>query len=310
VASNTQNLLSLAPATRLSDLQLDSLARVELLSALEDRYQISIDEAAFTAATTIGDVQKVVRGEVEDHVVAPYPYPNWTRWPPVRLIRFLLFYTIILPITHVMSRMRVEGKTHVEKLSGPALFVANHVTLGDHALILAALPIKRRHRLAIAMEGELLRNWLHAPAGMSLPLRLRWLAQYFLINLFFHVFPLPKKSGFRRSFAYAGERIDHGESVLVFPEGRRAPRGQMHMDPFKAGIGLLAQALAIPIVPVKLEGLYELKRRQQYFADPGMVRVIFGEPMSFATGITPTSLAQDLERRLDLLQEHPRKTSV
>jgi long-chain acyl-CoA synthetase len=299
VASNPQNLLSLAPATRLSDLQLDSLARVELLSALEDRYQISIDEAAFTAATTIGDVQKVVRGEVEDHAVAPYPYPNWTRWPPVRLIRFLLFYTIILPITHVMSRMRVEGKTHLDKLSGPALFVANHVTLGDHALILAALPIKRRHRLAIAMEGELLRNWLHAPAGTSLPLRLRWLAQYFLINLFFHVFPLPKKSGFRRSFAYAGERIDRGESVLVFPEGRRAPRGQMHMDPFKAGIGLLAQELAIPIVPVKLEGLYELKRRQQYFADPGMVRVIFGEPVTFKPETDPTTVAQELERHFN-----------
>ncbi len=52
VSSNPPDLLSLAPATRLSDLQLDSLARVELLSALEDRYQISIDEAAFTAATT------------------------------------------------------------------------------------------------------------------------------------------------------------------------------------------------------------------------------------------------------------------
>ena len=81
VSSNPQNLLSLAPATRLSDLQLDSLARVELLSALEDRYQISIDEAAFTAATTIGDVQKVVRGEVEDHAVT-LPLPKMDSLAP------------------------------------------------------------------------------------------------------------------------------------------------------------------------------------------------------------------------------------
>ena len=300
VSTDSTDLLSLSPATRLSDLNLDSLGRVELLSALEDRYQISIDEAAFTAATTIGDVQKVVRGEVEEHAT-PYPYPNWTRWRLVRLIRVLLFYTIILPITHVMSRMRVAGKENLDQLSGPALFVANHVTLGDHALILAALPIRRRHRLAIAMEGELLRNWLQAPAGTKLPLRLRWLAQYFLVNLFFHVFPLPKKSGFRRSFAYAGECIDRGESVLVFPEGRRAPRGQMYMGHFKAGTGMLAHALDVPVVPVKLEGLYELKRRQQYFADPGMVRVVFGEPLNFNSDANSTAIAQELEQRLTAL---------
>lgn len=295
----TSDLLSLASSTRLSDLQLDSLGRVELMSQLEDRYQIAIDEAAFTAATTVGDVQKIVRGEIDDHSVAPYPYPSWPRWPPVKLIRLLLFYSIILPITHVMSRMSVAGKKNVASLQGPVLFVANHVTLGDHALILAGLPAHLRHRLAIAMEGELLRQWLHPPAGTPLFTRLRWLAQYVLVNLFFHVFPLPKQSGFRRSFAYAGECIDRGESVLVFPEGTRAPRGQMHMGHFKAGIGVLAQALDVPVVPVKLEGLYELKRRQQYFANPGMVRVVIGKPVTFDRDATPAFIAQELERRFN-----------
>ena len=294
-----KDILSLTPATRLSDLQLDSLGRVELLSQLEDRYQIAIDEAAFTAATTVGDVQKIVRGEIDEHTVAPYPYPSWPRWPPVKLIRLLLFYSIILPITHVMSRMSVAGKEKVASLQGPVLVVANHVTMGDHALILAGLPVPLRHRLAIAMEGELLRQWLHPPAGTPLFTRLRWRAQYVLVNLFFHVFPLPKQSGFRRSFAYAGECIDRGESVLVFPEGTRAPRGQMHMGQFKAGIGVLAQALNVPVVPVKLEGLYELKRRQQYFASPGTVRVVFGPPITFPRDAAPTTIAQELERRFN-----------
>lgn len=290
------DLLNLDASTRLSD-QFDSLGRVELLSALEDRYQISLDEAAFTAATTVGDVQKLVRGEIEEHTV-PYPYPTWTQWRIVKLIRFVLYYTIILPITHVMSRMSVAGRENLNQITGPALFIANHVSLADHALILAGLPFRLRHKLAVAMEGEILRNWLHPPAGTNLPLRLRWLAQYFLVNLFFHVFPLPKKSGFRRSFAYAGECIDRGISVLVFPEGTRAPRGQMHMGHFKAGIGILAQSLKVPIVPIRLEGLYELKRRKQYFADPGMVRVTFGKPITFSTGTTPTTITQDLEHRI------------
>lgn len=304
VAPPPRDLFNTAdPSTRLADLQLDSLGRVELLSALEDRYQISLDEAAFTAATTVGDVQKIVRGEIEEHAVAPYPYPRWTRWRLVRWIRSALFYTIILPIVHLMSRMSIAGREKLERLSGPALFVANHVTLGDHALVLAGLPARRRHRLAIAMEGELLRNWIHPPAGTPLLIRLRWLAQYLLVNLFFHVFPLPKQSGFRRSFAYAGECIDRGESVLVFPEGMRAPRGQMHMGHFKAGIGVLAQALNVPVVPVRLDGLYELKRRQQYFAKAGTVRVIIGEPVTFASDLPPTSIAQDLESRVATLED-------
>ena len=142
-------------------------------------------------------------------------------------------------------------------------------------------------------------NWIHPPAGTDLFTRLRWLGQYFLVNLFFHVFPLPKQSGFRRSFAYAGECIDRGVSVLVFPEGKSAPRGQMHMGHFKPGIGMLAKALNVPVVPVKLEGLYELKRRQQYFADRGMVRVVIGKPVTIDRESNPASIAQELERRFN-----------
>jgi long-chain acyl-CoA synthetase len=285
----------LSSSDRLADLKLDSLGRVELLSALEDRYQISLDEAAFTSATTVEEVERVLRGEVEEQVTTPYPYPRWTRRLVVRWIRVLLYYTILLPVTHVMSRMSVAGSERLAGVEGPVLFIVNHVTLADHALVLAALPVRLRHRVAIAMEGEHLRSWLHPPSSTSLPLRLRWLAQYFLVNLFFHVFPLPKKSGFRQSFAYAGDCVDRGDSVLIFPEGTRAPRGQMHMGRFKPGIGVLAQALNVPIVPVRLDGLYELKRRKQYFADPGMVRVEFFEPVQVDSKLDATTIAAQLE---------------
>ena len=287
----------LDPAAKLSDLRLDSLGRVELLSALEDRYQIELDEAAFTATTTVGEIERIVRGESAERA-APYPYPRWPRKRFVRWIRAALFYTIIMPIARLMSRMSVAGGAHLEQLAGPALFVANHVTMADQALILVGLPPRLRHRLAIAMEGELLRLWRHPPAGTNLFTRLRWRAQYVLVCLFFHVFPLPKQSGFRRSFAYAGERVDAGDSLLVFPEGARAPRGQREMSPFKTGIGLLAKELDVPVVPVKITGLYELKERGQNFAPPGMVRVIFGEPMTLYAGMNPAEITKELERRV------------
>lgn len=280
-----------------ADLKLDSLGRVELLSALEDRYEIELDEAAFTAATTLGDVEKIIRGEAEQ-IPKPLPFANWPRRFPITWIRFVLFYLLILPITRLMSRMKIEGRDRLKNLRGPALFVANHVTLGDQAMVLVALPFRLRHRLAIAMEGERLRDWLHPAATTPRLMRWRLLAQYFLVRTFFHVFPLPRRSGFRRSFGYAGECVDRGESILVFPEGLRAPRGQMHMSQFKTGVGVLAKELDIPVVPVKLKGLYELKKRAQYFAGPGSVTVVFGEPATFGPQTDPTNIAEELQRRM------------
>jgi long-chain acyl-CoA synthetase len=287
-----------SPSLQLTnDLKLDSLGRIELLSALEDRYQIEIDEAAFTAATTVEEVERIVRGELEQRAT-PYPFPKWSQRFPVTWIRVLLFYSIILPITKIMSRMHVVGREHVAHLAAPVLFVANHVTLADHALILSALPASQRHRLSIAMEGERLRDWLHPPPSTNWFMRLRLLAQYFLVTTFFHVFPLPRRSGFRQSFRYAGNSIDRGESVLVFPEGERAPVGQMHMSSFKIGIGVLARELNVPVVPIRIEGLYELKQRQQYFAAPGQVAVIFGTPIKFDSIMKPVEITEELQRRV------------
>jgi long-chain acyl-CoA synthetase len=270
-----------------------------LLSALEDRYQIDIDEAAFTEATTVGDVEDVLRGEVRENA-KPFPYPTWSHKFPVTWIRFLLFYTIILPVTYVMSRPRVRGTANLKNIQGPVLFISNHVTLGDHALILAALPFRLRHRVAIAMEGERLRNWLHPSTGTGLFMRARMFAEFVLVTTFFQVFPLPRKSGFRHSFEYAARCVERGVSVLVFPEGVRAPRGQMHMSKFKSGIGLLAQDLAVPVVPVRLDGLYELKRRQQYFSK-GMVFVNFGSPIKVDHSMNSSAIAEELQRLMEAL---------
>jgi long-chain acyl-CoA synthetase len=283
-----------------TDLKLDSLGRIELLSAIEERYEIELDEAAFTAATTVGDIESIVRGETEQRIT-PYPFANWPQSFPVRWLRTVLFYALIYPITRFMSRMKTEGRDRLNGLRGPILFVANHVTLGDQAMVLVGLPISLRHKLAIAMEGERLRDWLHPPADTGFSMRLRLLSQYLLVRTFFHVFPLPRRSGFRRSFAYAGECIDRGESVLVFPEGLRAPRGQMQMSPFKTGIGVLVKELNVPVVPVKLNGLYELKKRRQYFAKPGTVSVVFGEPIDFDSEMDAKDIAEHLQRRLEEL---------
>jgi long-chain acyl-CoA synthetase len=290
---------SLAPSAKLAtDLKLDSLGRVELLSAIEDRYQIEIDEASFTAATTLGEVEEIVRsGGAESDSAARYPYPEWAQRFPATWFRLAFYYAVILPITRLLCWVRVRGSEHLRDLRGPVLFVSNHITYFDHALILSALPGRYRRSLSIAQEGERLRFWRRAPEGTPLVRRWRWLAQYFLVVSVFNTFSLPQKSGFRRSFAYAGATVDKGYSVLVFPEGKRTDDGRL--KPFMGGTGLLASKLCVPVVPVRIEGLYELKRSgRRGFAFPKTVTVKFGSPVTYPPDEEPATITADLERRV------------
>jgi long-chain acyl-CoA synthetase len=285
-----------------TDLKLDSLGRVELLSALEDRYQIEIDEASFTAATTVGDVERIVSaGGARAEEAAQYPYPAWAQAAPVRWLRVAFYYAVVLPITSLLCWARIKGRENLKELHGPALFVSNHITYFDHALIMSALPGRFRRRLAIAQEGERLRIWRKPPAGTSLLRRLRWRAQYLLVVVIFNTFSLPKASGFRRSFAYAGESVDRGYNLLVFPEGIRADAPGM--NPFRPGIGVLASQLGIPVVPIRIDGLIELKLSgRRGFTSPHRVTIRLGEPVTYAPDENPAKITADLERRVKEIQ--------
>jgi long-chain acyl-CoA synthetase len=284
-----------ATANLAADLKLDSLGRVELLSALEDHYQIDLDEAAFTSATTVGDIERMIREGARAEPVE-YPYPQWPRRFPVTWIRAAVFYLVMLPIIWLMSRARIIGKERLKDVQGPLLLVSNHVSMIDQSLIQYALPSRYRLRLAIAMEGEKLRNWRRPPPGTPMWRRLLGYVQYISVMSLFNVFPLPQKSGFRRSFAFTGEAMDRGMSVLVFPEGRRTPDGEMKA--FMEGIGILATSLGVPVVPVRLDGLYEMKVSRRYFARPGDVRVTIGEPVEFARDDDPATIARELHKRV------------
>jgi long-chain acyl-CoA synthetase len=281
------------------DLKLDSLGRVELLSALEDQYQIELDEAAITEATTIGDVERIV-SQTKSEAVA-YPYPRWAMRFPMTWIRPIVYHLFLLPLTWIMCRVRVVGAEKFAGVKGPALLISNHVTDVDAALIVSALPLRWRLRLAIAMSGERLRDWRYPPATFGWFARLKAKVTYALGAGLFNVFSLPRQSGFRQSFTYAGEAMDHGWSVLIFPEGTETTDGRL--QPFRAGIGLLASELNVPVIPIMLRGLFELRKKRQYFVRPGTVTVTFGEPMTFPRGSTPAQITKELDRIYKMSQD-------
>jgi long-chain acyl-CoA synthetase len=280
-----------------SDLNLNSLDRVQLLSALEDRYQIDLTETSFTAARTVGDLERMLRGEIPARV--HYHYPRWTlRWP-VTWIRLAVHYLLLYPAVFLLGWPRVEGREHLHGLEAPVLVICNHIGDIDPGFVLTALPARFRHRLAIATGGEALEVLRTPPHNRSFFARaydrVKWLSGVALLNLF----PLPREAGFRESFEYAGECADEGYSVLLFPEGHHTSDGKLR--PFRAGIGLLATNLRLPIIPMRIDGLFERKQADKKFAWPGQIRVKIGPPIEFPPEINPTEIARELQNSVAAL---------
>jgi len=282
------------------DLQMSSLDRVELMSALEEKYQVDLGETRFVEAKTVGELERLLR----EPPARPktYKFPRWAQRWPVTWIRLGIYYLLVWPATWLLAKPTIRGRENLREVRGPILVVANHVTYVDIGCVLAALPAKF-HRLATAMEAERLYGMRYPSREMNFFMRMVNRMDYFLVIALFNVFPLPKQSGFRESFAFAGELADRGWSVLVFPEGARTKDGKLAA--FRGGIGLLATKLNLPVVPVRIDGLWELaqarlagKSSRLKPAPRGAVKVTIGAPVTFAADADAEEIARELERRV------------
>ena len=186
---------------------------------------------------------------------------------------------VMRPVVWLLGAPRVVCDKE-ELPDAPVLVIANHVTAYDGALILYALPAKLRRRVAAAMSGEMLDDMRHARNQANAVANLCGPAAYWLLTALFNVFPLPRTRGFRRSFAHAGEAMDRGYSVMIFPEGTRSRDGKLHG--FRLGIGLLAAQSRVPIVPVALVGLGEIRASGARWFRSGKIEVRIGRAIPAA----------------------------
>jgi long-chain acyl-CoA synthetase len=279
-----------------SELNLSSLDRVELLSALEDRYQIDLSETRFASASTVAELEHMLHGKLPKRT--PYHYPRWVQRWPATWIRFAVHYVLLRPAVFLLGWPELEGRQNLRGVNVPVLVVCNHIGDVDPGFVLTALPARLRHKLAIATGGEALEILRTPPAtrgkfGRAYD-RVKWILGVSLLNLF----PLPREAGFRESFAYAGESVDRGYSILVFPEGRHTTDGKML--PFRTGIGLLANNLRVPIVPMRIDGLFEVKQAGKKFARPGQIKVKIGAPVKFGEH-DPEQIAKELHKIVERL---------
>jgi long-chain acyl-CoA synthetase len=252
------------------------------MMALEESFQVTLDEARFGVARTIGDLEALTEpietaGPASVAPVEPIDFPAWSRSWPARTLRRASLPTWILPLGRVFAKPQVEGLEHLRQIEGPVIFAANHQSHLDTPVILDALPPAWRYRVAPAMAKEFFKAHFY-PEQFSRKEYLANSTNYYLASLFFNAFPLPQReAGTRQTLRYIGELISNGYSILIFPEGKRTQAGEINR--FQPGAAMIAARLEVPVVPVRLEGLDRILHQTWKFPQRGMARVAFGAPV-------------------------------
>jgi 1-acyl-sn-glycerol-3-phosphate acyltransferase len=98
----------------------------------------------------------------------------------------------------------------------------------------------------------------------------------------------------RRRLALAADLIrTRGYSFLIYPEGQRSWDGRL--QPFRRGGFFMALDAGAPIVPVSIDGTFELMPRVSWKVRKGRVRIVFHEPVPVA-GCAPDAIPALMER--------------
>ena len=310
------------------DLHLDSLGRVQLQSALEQRFGLELEDDAVANLEDVAELRALVEQKLEPDVSrqagpastsaageaqttaervqaasSEYSYPHWPWSWAMQAGRVAFIELVMRPVVWLLGAPRVVCEAE-ELPDGPVLVIANHVTAYDGALVLYALPAKLRRRVAAAMSGEMLDDMRHARNQPNAVANFFGPVAYWLLTALFNVFPLPRARGFRRSFAHAGEAMDRGYSVMIFPEGTRSRDGRLHA--FRPGIGLLAEESRVPIVPVALVGLGEIRASGARWFRSGKIEVRIGRAIAAAEEESdPAEITARLEEAVRGLHDTP-----
>ncbi len=166
---------------------------------------------------------------------------------------YFLVYCITWLIMKVFYRFTVYGREHY--LSGPAIIAANHASYFDPAAITLACP-EEIHFLG---RETLFKNTFFKKLISAL-----------------NTHPISGKVGDRKIFRLLKDLVHQRRKILIFPEGTRTRDGKMQK--LQPGIGLISYITHAKILPVYIDGGYEVWNRHHKFPRPfGKITVTFGE---------------------------------
>src|SRR5262249_34456649 len=156
----------------------------EMMMALEETFQTTLDESAVTGTRTIRELEEMVgmvlgsegprvpgfgpggprsgprvsgsdpRVHESAEARAIIEFPTWKQSRLATFVRRISLPTWILPLGRPFMKMTVQGLEHLAPLDGPVIFAANHQSHMDTPAILLALPARWRYHVAPAMAKE------------------------------------------------------------------------------------------------------------------------------------------------------------
>jgi len=156
---------------------------------------------------------------------------------------------------NIFWKFRVFGLENIPP-SGGVLLASNHQSVLDPVLVAMVLP-REMHFMA---RRTLFRN----PIFRAIIVR-------------YNAFAIERDSADVKGVKLAIGRLESGAILLVFPEGTRTGDGSI--GPMKPGIGMLAERAAVPIVPVLIDGAYEVLPKGALFPRFGRISIVFGKPL-------------------------------
>ena len=263
------------------DLGLDSLGRVELLSAVEADLGTYLDESQVGPETTVRDLEQVLEESANNPPLTQFPDWGMDLW--CRMTRGAIQRLLVFPLLKLPYGLKVAGQENLRGIYGPVLFASNHSLGLDNPLIIKAVPPAWRRRLAIAGAAVLWKNPVF------------WVMNPLLGN----AFPLAQEGAVRPSLENMGKILDNGWSVLIYPEGELTVGGPI--KPFMNGTGLVAVEGRLPVVPIKLH-IDRLGAPVRFpVLKRGSVEVRFGEPLTFSPGTPYQEATQAIEQAVRAL---------
>jgi long-chain acyl-CoA synthetase len=270
------------------DLQLDSLGRVELLSAIESELDISLDEAQVAASTTLSDLQVLLSKKSAAARNAEYP-----RWPLKKgavISRHLLHSLGMVPAVKLFTRLSVRGKENLAGIKGPFLLAANHQSHIDTLALFAALPSSIRRKTTSAAGAD---YWF----GQGL-------FREFIAQFVFNAFAFSRTDAILSSLNHCANLVEQGWNIVLYPEGTRAQNGEI--APFKSGIGFMALEFGIPVIPVYISGTFDMMPKGKTLPKPGKAAICIGKPVSLARGISYSEATGSVRDAIVALQKECR----
>lgn len=81
----------------------------------------------------------------------------------------------------------------------------------------------------------------------------------------------------KATIAKAEAQLGNGVSVAIFPEGSRTNTGKM--DRFRRGAFIIAKEMGLPIVPLTVNGPFDIMKIHTYILNPGRLELIIHDPI-------------------------------